>query len=30
VIEAGSHAALLARRGYYARLVDHQMASVTS
>jgi ATP-binding cassette subfamily C protein CydCD len=28
VIEAGSHAALLARRGFYARLVEHQMAGV--
>ncbi|MDR3536720.1 MAG: ABC transporter ATP-binding protein [Acetobacteraceae bacterium] len=28
VIEAGRHAELLARRGVYARLVDHQMAGV--
>jgi len=28
VIEAGRHAALLARRGVYARLVEHQMAGV--
>ena len=29
VIEAGSHATLLARRGFYARLVEHQMAGVS-
>jgi ATP-binding cassette subfamily C protein CydCD len=28
VIEAGGHAELLARRGVYARLVDHQVAGV--
>jgi len=28
LVEAGSHAELLARRGLYARLVGHQMASV--
>jgi len=28
VIEAGRHAELLARRGVYARLVEHQMAGV--
>jgi len=28
LIEAGSHMALLARRGLYARLVEHQMAGV--
>ena len=28
VIEAGTHAELLARRGVYARLVEHQMAGV--
>ena len=28
VIEAGQHAELLARRGIYARLVDHQMAGI--
>jgi ATP-binding cassette subfamily C protein CydCD len=30
VIEAGSHDALLARGGFYARLVDHQMAGVAA
>jgi ABC-type multidrug transport system fused ATPase/permease subunit len=30
VIEAGTHAELTARRGFYARLVDHQMASVAA
>ena len=30
VIEAGKHAELTARRGFYARLVDHQMASVAA
>jgi thiol reductant ABC exporter CydC subunit len=30
VIEAGTHAGLTARRGFYARLVDHQMASVAA
>jgi ATP-binding cassette subfamily C protein CydCD len=30
VIEAGRHADLLARRGVYARLVEHQMASVAA
>ena len=29
VIEAGRHAELLARRGVYAKLVEHQMAGVT-
>jgi ABC-type multidrug transport system fused ATPase/permease subunit len=28
VIEAGTHAELFARRGFYARLVEHQMAGV--
>jgi ATP-binding cassette subfamily C protein CydCD len=28
VIEAGTHSELSARRGFYARLVDHQMAGV--
>jgi ATP-binding cassette subfamily C protein CydCD len=28
VIEAGTHAELTARRGFYARLVEHQMAGV--
>ena len=28
VIEAGTHVELTARRGFYARLVDHQMAGV--
>jgi ATP-binding cassette subfamily C protein CydCD len=28
VIEAGTHDALFARRGFYARLVEHQMAGV--
>jgi ABC-type multidrug transport system fused ATPase/permease subunit len=28
VIEAGTHAQLTARRGFYARLVDHQMGGV--
>jgi ATP-binding cassette subfamily C protein CydCD len=28
VIEAGTHAALIARGGFYARLVGHQMAGV--
>ncbi|HYZ21909.1 MAG TPA: ABC transporter ATP-binding protein [Rhodopila sp.] len=28
VIEAGTHDSLLAQRGFYARLVEHQMASV--
>jgi ABC-type multidrug transport system fused ATPase/permease subunit len=28
VIEAGTHAELSARRGFYARLVEHQMAGV--
>ena len=28
VIEAGSHAELTARRGFYARLVEHQMAGM--
>jgi ATP-binding cassette subfamily B protein len=28
VIEAGTHAELSARRGFYARLIDHQMAGV--
>jgi ABC-type multidrug transport system fused ATPase/permease subunit len=30
VIEAGTHAELTARRGFYARLVDHQMANVAA
>jgi ABC-type multidrug transport system fused ATPase/permease subunit len=30
VIEAGTHEALLARGGFYARLVDHQMAGVAA
>jgi ATP-binding cassette subfamily C protein CydCD len=30
VIEAGTHAELTARRGFYARLVDHQIASVAA
>jgi ATP-binding cassette subfamily B protein len=30
VIEAGTHGELTARRGFYARLVDHQMASVAA
>jgi ATP-binding cassette subfamily C protein CydCD len=30
VIEAGSHASLLAQRGVYARLVEHQMAAVAA
>jgi ATP-binding cassette subfamily C protein CydCD len=30
VIEAGTHPELTARRGFYARLVDHQMASVAA
>ena len=30
VIEAGTHTGLTARRGFYARLVDHQMASVAA
>jgi ATP-binding cassette subfamily C protein CydCD len=30
VIEAGTHAELTSRRGFYARLVDHQMASVAA
>jgi ABC-type multidrug transport system fused ATPase/permease subunit len=29
VIEAGTHTELSARRGFYARLVEHQMAGVT-
>ena len=28
VIEAGTHAELIARRGFYARLVEHQMAGM--
>ena len=28
LIESGTHAALLAKRGVYARLVEHQMAAV--
>ena len=28
VIEAGTHAELTARRGFYARLVEHQMAGM--
>src|SRR5262249_44637741 len=28
VIEAGTHAELTTRRGFYARLVDHQMAGM--
>ncbi|MDB5921389.1 MAG: transport ATP-binding protein CydCD, partial [Betaproteobacteria bacterium] len=28
VIESGTHAELVARRGFYARLVERQMASV--
>jgi ATP-binding cassette subfamily C protein CydCD len=28
VIEAGTHAELSSRRGFYARLVEHQMAGV--
>ena len=28
VIEAGTHAGLTARRGFYARLVEHQMAGM--
>ena len=28
VIEGGTHTELLARRGFYARLVEHQMAGV--
>jgi ATP-binding cassette subfamily C protein CydCD len=30
VIEAGTHTALLAQRGVYARLVERQMAGVTA
>jgi ATP-binding cassette subfamily C protein CydCD len=30
VIEAGTHETLLARGGFYARLVDHQMAGVAA
>jgi ATP-binding cassette subfamily C protein CydCD len=30
VVEAGTHAALLERRGVYARLVGHQTASVAA
>jgi ABC-type multidrug transport system fused ATPase/permease subunit len=30
VIESGTHSALLARRGVYARLVEHQMAGVAA
>jgi ATP-binding cassette, subfamily B, bacterial len=30
VIESGTHDALLARRGFYARLVEHQMARVAA
>jgi ABC-type multidrug transport system fused ATPase/permease subunit len=30
VAEAGTHAALLARRGVYARLVERQMANVAA
>jgi ATP-binding cassette, subfamily B, bacterial len=30
VIESGTHEALLARGGFYARLVDHQMAGVAA
>jgi ATP-binding cassette, subfamily B, bacterial len=30
LLEAGTHAELTARRGFYARLVDHQVASVAA
>jgi len=30
LIESGTHAALIARRGVYARLVEHQMAAVAA
>jgi len=30
VIESGTHAALLAQGGFYARLVEHQMAGVSA
>jgi ATP-binding cassette subfamily C protein CydCD len=28
VVEGGTHAALMARRGLYARLVEHQLAGM--
>jgi ABC-type multidrug transport system fused ATPase/permease subunit len=30
VVESGTHAALVARRGFYARFVERQMTSVQS
>ena len=30
VVESGTHAALMARGGFYARLVEHQMAGVAA
>ena len=30
VIEQGTHESLIAKGGFYARLVDHQMASVAA